>query len=233
MKFGSKQNPIRPHSISVKTGLSVAQGAVAKVPVDVAGVYCTIRTSPALRITKSRPEPSGAQPRPVGKPRLLFRMNDVSVKFAVSTGVPRAACSTRKSAAAVSARAKKEKRMGGVEQHSITWKAAKAWAQSQITMDRAGNPPVASTAPFRQRPCKADSMIHFSSKHQPVVCAGARCLAAALLAVFLWPAQVRSALLPEAARLIQEAGNADDDRERQTALEKLAALPALDPPLRE
>ncbi len=52
-----------------------------------------------------------------------------------------------------------------------------------------------------------------------------------LLAFALQP--VHGALPPEAASLIQAAGNADDDHEREAVLEKLAAVPGLEPGLSE
>ncbi len=51
-------------------------------------------------------------------------------------------------------------------------------------------------------------------------------------ALFSWTLAV-AALPPEAKQLIQEAGNTDDDHERQSTLEKLAVMRDLDPRLRQ
>ena len=69
-----------PHSLFVKTGEIVANGVATRVPRPVAGLSCTMRTSPVLRVTKSRPEPSGAHAIPVGEPRLALVMKVVSAK---------------------------------------------------------------------------------------------------------------------------------------------------------
>jgi hypothetical protein len=58
-------------------------------------------------------------------------------------------------------------------------------------------------------------------------------IAALLAAAFLPIAPVPGALPPEAAQLIQDAGNADADTARAAVLDKLAALPGLDPAQRE
>jgi hypothetical protein len=54
-----------------------------------------------------------------------------------------------------------------------------------------------------------------------------------VLVAFLWNVLPAQALPPDAARLIQEAGNAEDDHRRQALLEQLAALPDLDASLRQ
>src|SRR5688572_6177114 len=111
MKFGSKQKPISPHSLVVCTGESVAQGVPASVPLEFAGLYCTTRTWPPLRITNSRPEPSGAQPRPVSE-RLESEMKAVSLKVVVSTGVAEAA-PRRSAKASASDRTRRRGTMAG------------------------------------------------------------------------------------------------------------------------
>jgi len=55
----------------------------------------------------------------------------------------------------------------------------------------------------------------------------------ALCAGFVATSLARAALPSDASALLQQAGNTEDERERQAALEKIAALPSLNAPLRE
>src|SRR5262245_8392131 len=85
MKSRSKVIPIKPHSLLVKIGLTVAK-SVGADPVPL-GLYCTVRISPSLRVTNKRPEPSGAHAMPVATFRLDELINVFSAKFTASTTV--------------------------------------------------------------------------------------------------------------------------------------------------
>jgi hypothetical protein len=54
-----------PHSLEVNT-VSVAKAGASTAP------PCTMRTSPPLRVAKSRPDPSGVHASPVMLPRLAL-----------------------------------------------------------------------------------------------------------------------------------------------------------------
>src|SRR5262245_18599449 len=85
MKSRSKVMPIKPHSLLVKTGLTVAKSAGAD-PVP-PWLYCTVRISPPLRVTNKWPEPSGAHAMPVAEFKLDELTKVFSVKFTASRTV--------------------------------------------------------------------------------------------------------------------------------------------------
>src|SRR5438046_2509898 len=84
--------PIRPHSPEVKIGLSVVKGVDRSVP------FSMMRTSPLLRVTNSRLEPSGAQASPVATFRLappLTKTDSVKLVGSTTAGTSRSSSDSR------------------------------------------------------------------------------------------------------------------------------------------